>query len=365
MAEFFFIDNGTLGHLTRPNNEAALEALTNDILTHSLPDPRIGKSVVTPFSLIEAIGYSKKTIPKPTNIIHDAVLVRALEQANRQRTGSVADITEKIRLDLYNKFFDFYASAAGFQIADFRAAYEKQLGHSSEPGKAIFKNFFGPTLARDDAAETAHHKFAVDRLYNYSFPKSVRENFEIAGFVDIFEGIETGREISQYRAIWRMWPRFATKILAFSNRRNFGMSDPELKAYLERVHEEVSAGANDDFLDTELYHFAIVGTRHGDQRLPVYCYTSERVEQVRLRVAFYKTMFHSIRELLGERFAAIDPLYGKISIIAENGHITEIVDVATVDPILKDARPYQIFAAHMRQFVHNLSAAISKRLPHS
>jgi hypothetical protein len=352
---YFFIDNGTLGHLTRPGNETILVTFANEVVAHSLPDPRVGQAVVTPFSLIEALGFGRRTLPKPTAIQADRGLIQDLEQAANRRDPIQGALTEQIKQDLYNKYFAFYTSAAGFQLADFRAAYERQLSHCSDAGKQVLRNFFEHNLQRDDAAEVIHRKFSLDRLYNYTFPESVRENFEVSAFADIFRGIEIGHEISQYRAVWRIWPHFARKVLTYKKRRDFGMSDPELKAYLQRVHDEVAAGSNDDFLDTEFYHFAIVGKKQGERRMPIYCYTSERPDQVRIRIAFYKTMFLSIRNLLGERFSTHEAAFGKVALVTPEGHISEIIDAGQIDPILKNASFLKTLTAHLKQGIYHIN----------
>lgn len=275
---FVFLDNGLLRKLIGPNNEHILEAWHNYRQKVGLKKSgTTTKYVITPFMLLEVIGV----IPDPYKP-SDATKNKINELSEDQSTD-----TEVIKKIVYDEALGYFSSLCQLTADKLKRKTREQKDYCSEKGRKVFDDMFQMAMSKPKFEEELHQKLAFDAIYKYEYPSAVQKKMVGSFSVDVFRGVDGDWDISQARAAVKAW---------------LALRETMLKIYsletVDKIQSQIMLKKKEDYLDTELVHFGVVGKNYNGDLFPVHCFTCDDDEKIKRRIGLFKDFLKPVQGML-------------------------------------------------------------------
>ncbi|MBM3191161.1 MAG: hypothetical protein FJZ63_00725 [Chlamydiae bacterium] len=286
------------------------------------------KVVHTPSAFLEAIGFSDFPSAKKifteyrreriiSEIKGDPTLLTALPQ---KIAGEYLDIF-KHHLEiapeiLINKAMDQMNRMPNFVVSELTRAIIQNPLESLQSDNSNYHATICGHLAMDHALQ-----FSYDEVLTEFFtdPEQRKQAF-LQLYHGLFQGAADAIKQSMNCSYFRAFDRFLNKVsdLAKIKTKNHEDYYRKQKAYLKN---------NGDLQDPYLIHFAVFGFYFENQQNPVYAFTMDPPDRVKLRLSYAKWLLHWINDNMGQIFS-LKP--GKVYCF--NGAL-EIVEIFKVEEL--------------------------------
>ncbi len=289
-----FLDNGIIKNILHKNKPQVEEQFWKTY--NELNCPPTGASYIsTPLMLLEYLGYEKQYNP----LIFDQGIEEKITQLIIGFNGQDEDDLFNL---LENEIENWFRSKKEFSKTELRKRYEEQLQWRSENGQEIARVCFGDNLDNFELTEKRFYwELAVDRMYaiNFNLFRSAIEN----------PSMQMKLLLSSLRTLGN--PSFNVSFARVLQNCNIKNLDSYTKNY----------DLTSECVDTQLVHFASVGSKRNGIHYPVDVITTENPEGIRNRLSnyvtllkrmsnFHFTMTNEVLPIIGGRVICIDSKTG-------------------------------------------------------
>jgi hypothetical protein len=364
---FLIFDNNFLNvAYSKVGGDAVFSKLIEESTTKTVPDFRRQPAIITPFALLEAIGFG--TIPSVNSFKPDKAKIslasKKAENANRLRVkverdksnlpgdeiaaltasakldeSAVSELIKEIRLDLLQKYCAFFESNSQLQISALKAKYNERLPHLSPSGQAAYAKFFEPKLQDDEDVKYISQYLAYDALYKIDWPKVLRPFHDVHVFTDLFHSLNDDKGVMQTRALKYSWRSFTDQVIEMKLWPSFKMDEAEFRAEVRAALDALDLKTRKDLLDTEILQLLTTGKNLNGKLLPVFVYTNEDPLKFMNRLRLVTGFIRAIRETVIQYGSLPEFAPGTVVFVDTSGKIREILYVGSVTPFLADKPP--------------------------
>lgn len=325
------IDNNVLRPLCHKNYDLTLNQLSELIEQNTSHKFDELKWLKTEFQFLEAIGQTnfKFHQPKVSRKLYKRYKLKKM--ANDSYYKEVGDL----RVNLFERYRKKLKSVQKLKYGNLKAKFYNQQGFNNEEGKHFFNFLFGHFLVDKTPYYSIIEKLAIDRLYSHNYNQSGVEDFLLDNTLDIFRGISEGHESSQARAVFSLWNDFKLLLRekAKAGTNIHGMSEESLDRTLRYIDNRINLKESNDFLDTDIVHFATFGKVEQGKRVPVLCLTCDNPRFLRERIKIFKWLSRSLLEMTNGQFDIdLNDANGEIICLFQNNYqIKEVIKVSEIN----------------------------------
>ncbi len=371
---FILIDNGLLRDIYEKNNgDKIFSELYTCSLESKLPDIQKQEAIVTPFSLLEAIGFgeipSVVSIEPLSNEMKNAAefakKYEALKKANKKYDKAIlkglrpkitkeeydnncaelkdlgkkiSTLLEAIRTDLFKKYKNYFSTHDALKPETLLSKFNGQYERLSNAGKAAFDNFFRSHVGKQSDTDYIAQFLAFDAIYKFDWPGELLVFRDAHVFGDMIHALKDDISVMQTRGFKYVWINASRIFLQKEEWTRFKMSEEEFEAELNTGIEALDIKTREDLLDTEILQFLVTGKRLESKFEPIYVYTKEEnIDKFIKRIAVMKTLANFV-EVTANEYSINLPSFsaGTIIFVGKNHKIEKIIDVKDVTPLLID-----------------------------
>ncbi len=271
--EAIFLDNNFREKLCKSSDSALLENWHN----------KFGRKafVKSPFMLLEALGITATRIPNPKIEFSKTDL-----RVNLQKVIEYA--------------FAKFSKLDALQSESLKNRAIEQSKYYTTYGQKIFWLTLANVVNQNGFEKMIYENLAFDFAFRFEYPKAIFNRM-------IGQCITTAFLSRNYEYDFTLSRSLKHTLKPANEIEAPGLERDEVNDMLQDIYSNLSFGSNDDKLDTELPHFAVMGTVANTQKklLPVTCMTCDERQVVLDRVGMYKTSILKIYQVI-EKIKAED-----------------------------------------------------------
>lgn len=369
---FILLDNNLLRRVYSKNvGDLLFSTLYSNSLEIDLPDIRGQESIVTAFSLLEALGFGE--LPSVSKISFDTfdiekaiqlanevvkierkakVQLKELIRAERDPTSDVvinthkktvqiyekeiSDLIDNSRMDQYNKYFDFFSQHPQLDHECLQAKYNARFEWLSDSGKKVFEQFFLGHIKNKKSTDYIAQSLAFDAIYKFNWPRELHTYRDVKIIADLFHTLKDDLGVVQTRGLKYLWHNFSARLIKQKAWDRFKRTEEEFRNEIKVASESIDLKTKEDLLDTEMLQFLVTGKMHRKLFSPVYVYTMEAPQKFIDRLALVKALIGSIRALIPEHLELPEFNQGFVVFVSGDGQIIKQLSVKDVSPLLAD-----------------------------
>lgn len=370
---FLLLDNNLLQRVySRDHGDSIFSTLYSESKVHDVPDMGRQEAVVTPFSLLEAIGFGKvpsvsvlaidksdlkmartlatKILPTRQKIkrltkenqedgkssVNDKT-IQTLKENIKEAERDISNLVNSFRITLYKFYLEFFSTERKLSPEYLQAKFQDQYERLSPMGKEAYDKLFKEHIQDKKDSVYIAQFLAWDAIYKFDWPQSLHHHLNLHISADLFRSLKDDIGVMQARGLQSFWRTYSNELICIEGWNRFKMTKPEFKNELAAVSKAVHFKSREDLLDTEILQFLVTGKLHAEDFTPVYVYTMELPEKFIPRIAAMKTLIYSIREaLMPSEFRLPDFVPGFILFVSSSGNIDKYVSVSEILPFLAD-----------------------------
>ena len=306
--KYFLIDNNFLRRITRKDNDQIIYNWWVDLEANKISKGGSTiQMVVTPFVLLEAVGIKlSSTAPKLDEASFDG--------------KDIADVGSLV----YEHGYKYFKELAELSATNIQAKLEEARTYCSNDGLTLFNAVIHRNIDDPDFTNDICQNLALDYLLQNQYPAAIAPQLHQVFWLALNDTLQKGGNLSFYRVIKRMWEQLPQKGReALFGGEQFG-----------QLSKSFRMDSKEDFVDTELIHFAVIGKSFSGKREAIEIFTMDAEQTVRDRISLYKAVLRVIRErfdenkLPTEAFQKFKP--GKVHIYGQDGKRIAEIDASRV-----------------------------------
>lgn len=370
---FILMDNGLLRRVyNKTDGDAVFSVLYSKSKELGFPDIRGQEAVVTPFSLLEAIGIGK--LPSVSDVPLDMTDVEKAQQIATKiaptrrklrvrlkelgQSGKDADTDEQVialRAELrgpqkgiselienfrtiqFTKYREIFSNAPELSPETLQRKFQDQYEWLSKVGKEAFDLFFKKHIQTKKDTDHITQFVAFDAVYKFEWPKALRIYRDVHVFADLFRSLKDDVGVMQTRGLKYVWHNLAEEFIEGEEWVRLKRTEEEFRKEIAEATDAIDLKTREDLLDTEMLQFLVTGKIFQEKFAPVYVYTLEGPDKFISRIALIKMLINSSREAM--KPAELDlPEFspGVVAFVAADGTVSRFVRVNEVTPFLAD-----------------------------
>ncbi|HKI03344.1 MAG TPA: hypothetical protein VKK31_15300 [Thermoanaerobaculia bacterium] len=251
--------------LCGPGRTPALDGFRTSLERHRLsPAGGLPAFEVTPLAFLRVLGvepprFATFTFPLSVLKDRDSLLI----------TTAVAKMAQ-----------DFFAKVPDLQAEKLRKRVEELREKTDSAAHELFDLALSRFAAREGFEGDVHRHLAFDALYQFQFPKELREQIFDFLAASLFAAGETVSGLSKMRIIRTFWYRSYERLLK---------KHPGKRAELQALDREMRLRSYRDYLNCEVVHHSVLGYVDGERVQPVAAFTPDAEDTVRARCSAYKS----------------------------------------------------------------------------
>lgn len=370
---FILIDNNLLRKVySKDDGDRIFSSLYETSLKLGLPDIRGQEAVVTPFSLIEAIGFGKlpsvsaiefdvKKIEEAKDLALDVVQIKkklesrleklqlagsspdsdveigAHNESIKKSEKEISELIENVRTAQFKRYLEFFSGHKDLSAEALQLKYQEQCKWLSKLGKDAFKLFFEDHIKTKKDTDYIAQFLAFDAIYKFDWPQELRSYRDVHIVVDLFRSLKDDVGVMQTRGLKYLWHNFSEVLLKRKEWTRFKRTEEEFREEIATATDAIDLKTREDLLDTEMFQFLVTGKMHDQVFAPVYVYTMEAPEKFTSRLTLMKTLINSSREALKpEQLELANFSPGFVVFVSGDGKVIKSTSVEGISPFLAD-----------------------------
>ena len=265
----YLIDGRLFRHLCRLGQTAALDGFRASLERHRLPPAGgLPDFELTPLAFLRVLGVEPPrfaTFAFPLSVLkdRDSLLI----------TSAVVKMAQ-----------EFFAKAPDLKAESLRKRVEELREKTDPSARELFDLGLTRFAARGEFEEAIHRHLAFDALYQFQFPKELREQIFDFLAASLFAAGETVSGVSKMRIIRTFWYRSYEKLLK---------KHPGKRTELQALDREMRLKSYRDYLNCEVIHHSVLGYVDGEGVQPVAAFTPDPEDTVKARCSAYKSALRS------------------------------------------------------------------------
>lgn len=326
---FILIDNNVIGPWMR-NHDFYAQLWER---THKFSGIEKLETAPTAAGFLEFVGTVSP--PTPTAIQPSEHLINDLQEVVLNNDPNFADIVERIKVDLYEKYLAWVLQQPCFSVADLTSKYENKVSNLDGQSRKIIDSMFGSCL-EGKGIEFLHSRVAISYIPTFDIGSLLEKNEELiktvdaSYFVDIGKVLQESLNLPSIRGIERMWTNFSALLLknAESGKHKIKIELQQLKDNIALATEYFTFKPDRDYLDMEVIHGACVGKHRSGAIYPVVAVTADPLHCVLYRIALYRSFVRLAFEQFAElgRDLALQPVEGFVFVINKDKPGSPVID---------------------------------------
>ncbi|EKR54597.1 hypothetical protein [Leptospira interrogans] len=301
MTARYYLDTNIFGKLIKDKNYFdvfSIETNRNNEFPNLLP------IYFTPFSIIEYLGIK---IQNPV-----------IKCSQNLRKNTIETEIERILYESYQYYMSLHAITKQniLQVAEKTASF-------IEKNNLYFGAFCNYILTHKSFEKELALHLAVNYIYNYRFPSSLRSYISATLSYDLFRNYMLPYSISKFRLIENVWDTQWTRF------------NKESEGKFLSFDKALRLKANRDNVDCDIIHQVVMGFESNRKTHPVYVLTADLPKIIIPRISVYKALVRIAQHQIYQT-NAIDKKYlitnseGIIVFIDQEGKVIKKINVSEI-----------------------------------
>lgn len=315
---FLLIDNNVIGPWMR-NHDFYAQLWER---THKFSGINKLETTPTAAGFLEFVGTVSP--PTPTAIQPGELLLKELREVAETEDPNFADIAERIKVDLYEKYLAWVKQQPCFSVVDLSSKYENKVSRLDGQSRKVIDSMFGSCL-QEEGIEFLHSRVAISYIPTFNIGGLLENNEDLiktvdaSYFVDIGKVLQDSLNLPSIRGIERMWANFSALLLknAESGKHKIKIDLQQLKGNIALATDYFTFKPDRDYLDMEVIHGACVGKHRTGAIYPVVAVTADPLHCVLYRIALYRSFVRLAFEQFEElgKDLKLKPIEGFVFVI--------------------------------------------------
>ncbi|QDK44608.1 hypothetical protein DOM22_05255 [Bdellovibrio sp. ZAP7] len=312
-------DTNLIKQMTRPGKRQRYDDVVIWLNQRGLVDFTKSLILLTPGGITEFLGYGTITVDADPAVL-EATIQRIRNAPNNASNMQAAKNT------LFEHFEKKIYASNYISKATLSRLVGREMNYVDDSLKEWLRDLLKDATQSGDSRKIIVNRIAMDHLQRVQWPVDISRDVYASFMVDVHVAANHGVSYNSTRSMWLIWQDFnQTKVLremlqakkasqvGHKSEVSNVLSLVELIENMRTLENLARFKNNEDFVDTEAIHFAVVGRYENGVLAPILFNTCDPIEAVLTRLLLFKWFYTATYRRMERNDEAIPPMaHGKI-----------------------------------------------------